>query len=334
MLSNQTFYHSLLRKYVMIFGNIFNNINMIRYDNTGTELNRIRVPIIFAPKEKYVTRLEQDPGADLATQITLPRMSFDITNVSYDKSRKQNSIYYSKPYQRNQDAKTQYMGVPYDITFSLGIYSRNIDDANQIVEQILPYFVPDYTPTVVLIDEIGLTRDIPIILDSVKSDIQYEGGYDSVRYVMWSLDFTMKVWFWGPISDVGLIREVIVNIYENSGFTSGGVIRINTSGIGANGDYLLGDTVYQGNSLATAKAFGKVNEWSKESNKLVIGGYQGTFTTNTTIHAFSTNASYILESFEVTPLQLVKIDITPDPITANVGDPYGYTTVITEYPEI
>src|SRR5882724_6123779 len=114
MLSDQTFYFSLLRKYVNVFGNMFNNITMIRYDETGTELNRVRVPIIFGPKEKYVTRLEGDPDLYKSIAITLPRMSFDITDISYDKSRKQISLFYSKPVPHSLEAKSQYMGVPYD----------------------------------------------------------------------------------------------------------------------------------------------------------------------------------------------------------------------------
>lgn len=333
MLSNAHFYYQLTRKYVVVFGNMFNNISIIRKDkDTGIELERTKVPIIYGPKEKYVTRLEQDPDLQKEVAITLPRMSYEIVGMNYDASRKQNSLLRQAKANTASRVDAQYMGVPYNFEFELSIYSKNIDDANHILEQILPYFNPDYTVTVNPIPQLGFLKDIPIVLNSVSNSTMYEGGYDAVRYVQSTLSFTVKGYFYGPISDPKIIRKVITNIFNDPSLQAGYITRINTAN-GNNGMFKTDDTVYQGNSYDSARAYGIVLSWKPDSAKLMIGGVQGQFRQGEVIKAVSSNAAYELASFDATPLKLAQITIDPDPIDAEPTDDYGYTTTITEFPD-
>jgi hypothetical protein len=223
------------------------------------------------------------------------------------------------------------MGVPYDITFSLNIYARNIDDGTHIVEQILPFFNPDFTVTTNMIPDLGMLKDIPIILNSVSNQIEYEGDYDSVRYVYWTLNFTMKTYYYGPISYPKIIRTVYTNIYNDPTLQSGYITRMNLSS--ANGIFKSEDLVYQGDSYKTATAYGVVVNYNPNTYKLTLGATQGQFTVNSAIHAVSTNGAATISSFEVNPMKLAEIKITPDPVTAEPDDDYGYTVDVTEWPE-
>ena len=139
MLSNAHFYYQLTRKYVILFGNMFNNVSLIKTNkDTGVEIERLKVPIVYAPKEKYYARLRSDPDLERPMQVILPRMSFELTGFTYDASRKQNSLLRSAKGNSSTRTSSQYMGVPYDLTFDLQIYARNVDDGTHIVEQILP----------------------------------------------------------------------------------------------------------------------------------------------------------------------------------------------------
>lgn len=334
MLSNTHFYHRLTRKYVTIFGTLFNNITLVRTKtSSGEEIERMKVPIIYAPKEKYFARLEGDPNLSRENQVTLPRMSFEITDFERDSTR--------QLLKSNQNVKgntttgviSQYIGVPYDIGFELNLYTRHIDDGNQIIEQILPYFFPDYTVSMRPVPEMtDHVIDVPIILNSVSNTIEHEGNFDAVRYVSWKLSFTMKAYYYGPVREPSIIRKVITNVYNDPSLLSGYVMRVNTSG-GNNGTYKIDDLVYQGSSLSNASAIGVVWAWSPGTGKLGIGGTQGTFTVNTAIKAVSTNASYTLASFDASPIKLAKVVVEPNPIDAEPTDDFGYTTTITEFPE-
>lgn len=332
MLSNAHFYHKLIRKYVVLFGNMFNNILLVRQDkDNNAEIERFKIPILYAPKEKYYARLQSDPDLQRELQISLPRLSFEMTGLTYDATRKQNSLLKAAAANTSTKATMQYIGVPYDLTFELNLYTRNIDDGAHVVEQILPYFNPDYTVTTNLIPELGFERDIPIILKSVRNNIEHEGNFDAVRFVTWTLEFTMKVHFFGPVSTPKIIRKVDANIYNDPRLKTGNIIRINTNR-GNNGTFQIDDVVYQGNNYQTANAYAKVISWNLATGKLTIGGAQGQFMANGTIKAVSTNASYGISSFDSSPLKLVNIHIEPKPNTAQPGDDYGYTTTISEWP--
>ena len=152
------FYNRVIRKLVVGFGNLFNNITLVRYNPDESEAERFLVPIAYAQKELYVQRLQGDPNLDKKVQLTLPRMSFEMTGFKYDASRKQNTNI--KNFAQNGSSfSTQYNPVPYDFDFSLNIYVRNIEDGTQMIEHILPYFTPDYTIKLNLIPEMGIKRD-------------------------------------------------------------------------------------------------------------------------------------------------------------------------------
>lgn len=330
MLGNSHFYHQLTKKAVILFGRLFDDITIIRKnDQTGKETGRFIVPIIYAPKEKMVTRVFSDPDLTRQLQSILPRMSFEISGLSYDASRKQNNLLKaSKPVVGGSTASSAYMGAPYDIDFQLNIYTRNIDDGTHIVEQILPFFNPDFTVSTSMVPDLGFIKDIPIILNSVTNNIEYEGNFDSVRYVYWTLNFTMKMHYYGPVTTPKIIRTVFANIRNDNNLGPGYITKLNLTN--ANGTFKQDDTVFQGNSLRTANAQGIVLQHRPDTDVLIIGATQGTFVINNTIRAASTNAVAKIESFYGSTPQVVEIKIEPDPLNAEPGDDYGYTIIITE----
>lgn len=332
MLGNSPFYHQLTRKAVVLFGRLFDDIIVVRKnDQSGEEVNRFRVPLVYSPKEKMVTRIFSDPDLLRQIQVMLPRMGFEITGISYDASRKQNSLLKAARANTTTHVTSSYMGVPYDINFQLNIYTRNIDDGTHIVEQILPFFNPDFTVTTNMIPDLTMMKDVPIILNNVSNDIQYEGDYDSVRYVNWTLNFTMKMHYYGPISHPKIIRSVYTNIYQDPSLQSGYITRINTAN--ANGVFKVDDMVYQGNTYQTATAYGSVVKYNSNTNQMIIGATQGTFRVNTEIRALSTNGVCTLDSFYITPMKFAEILITPDPANAEPTDDYGYNITVTEWPD-
>ena len=334
MLSNTHFYYKLLRKYVIVFGTLFNDISIIRTEKDSTaEIKRWKVPIVYGPKDHFVTRLESDPDVLRELQNILPRMSFEITGINYDVARKQNSLLRVAKGDNASRVSSQYMGVPYDINFELNVYAKTIDDGNHIAEQIMPYFNPDFTLSMTPVSELGFLKDIPIILNNVTQNISYEGGFDTVRYVNWTFTFTLKGYFFGPISTPKIIRKSIANIFNDPSLVIGNVIRMNTDR-GNNGTFQILDTVYQGANYDTATAYGRVTQWDYGSRKLMIGGTQGDWKADKPIKAISTNAAYTIVSFDATPLNLAKIVVEPNPIDAQPESDFGYTTTIQEFPNI
>lgn len=333
MLSNAHFYYQLTRKYVILFGNMFNNVSLIKTNkDTGAEIERVKVPIVYAPKEKYYARLRSDPNLERPVQVILPRMSFELTGFTYDATRKQNSLLRTAKGNTASRVSSQYMGVPYDLTFDLQIYARNVDDGTHIVEQILPYFNPDYTVTIDSIPELGFLKDVPIILNSVDNIIEHEGNFDAVRYVAWTLNFTVKAYYYGPVTTPKIIRKVITNIYNDPSLKSGYITKLNLSPTG-NGVFKIGDVAYQGSTYDTATAYGEVVKWDNSNNKVMLAGVQGQFKVDNTIRGATTNAKYSIVSFDASPVKLANIIIEPDPLSAEPDDDFGYTTTITEFPD-
>ena len=334
MLHNAPFYHQLTRKAVVLFGRMFDDITIVRKSTTtGKEVNRFRVPIVYSPKEKMITRITSDPDLLRQIQTILPRMGFEITAITYDATRKQNSLLKTSKANTQTHVSSTYMGVPYDLTFHLNIYTRNIDDGTHIVEQILPFFNPDFTVSTNMIPDLGFLKDIPVILTGVTNNIEYEGDQDSVRYVNWTLTFTMKLYYYGPISYPKIIRQVEANIWDDSSFATGNLVRINTSDVPANSHFKLNDTVYQGKSPKTATAYGVVVGYNANTGILNLTSVQGRLDTNSRIHAVSTNAYANIVSFITGPYKAASIVIDPDPINAQPTDDYGYNITITESPD-
>lgn len=218
-----TFYHNTLRKYVILFGTLFNNIHIIRRDSTSEPgLQSIKVPLSYGPKEKTLSRVMGDPTLSREFAIVLPRMSFELISMNYAGQRKLptvNKITHKTMADDEQQLNYTYNPVPYDLQFQLNIMVKNADDGTQIVEQILPYFTPDWTATINVLPDVALTMDIPIVLNSVDNTDTYEGDYETRRALIWTLNFTLKGYLFGPVKKQGLIKTAIVNaLAANSSF--------------------------------------------------------------------------------------------------------------------
>lgn len=196
------FYHEIFRKTIISFGSLFNEIVIHHTDSSGNITDVIEVPLAYGPTQKFLARLEQAPDLSNPVQITLPRMAFEFTGITYDSSRKVTTTqtFVSKSIQDGTDVKKAYMPVPYNMSFELSIMSKLNEDALQIIEQILPYFQPSYNLTVNLISEINEKKNIPIILDSVNMQDDYEGDFTSRRVLIYTLRFTAKTYLFGPIT--------------------------------------------------------------------------------------------------------------------------------------
>ena len=211
------FYHEILRKTVIGFGTLFNNINIRHKDASGTNFSVLKVPLAYGPMQKFLARIQQQPDLDRETAITLPRLSFEMQGLQYDPTRK-TGIAQTFLSTGSGKAKKVYMPVPYNIGFELSVMSKLSDDALQILEQIIPYFQPSFNITVNLISSIGEKKDIPIVLESINYSDQYEGGFDSRRIIIYTLSFTAKTYLFGPVADdpAGLIKKVDVDYYGST----------------------------------------------------------------------------------------------------------------------
>ena len=207
------FYNQGLRKLTIAFGQIFNNIIIQNTSSTGAVTKRIRVPLAYAPKEKFLARLEQQANLqeDREVAITLPRLGFEITGLAYDASRKINKMQKTVRVKANEDGKKlnfNYAPVPYNINFSLYSFTATAENGLQIIEQILPFFQPEYTVTMNVIPELQIKRDIPIILNTVNYEDTYSGDFTRRRAVIYTLNFTAKTYLYGPMSNSSVITSV------------------------------------------------------------------------------------------------------------------------------
>jgi hypothetical protein len=211
-----TFYHGTIRRYVALFGTLFNDIYVNRPDTTRNEIHTIKVPVTYGPKEKVLARLTADPALNRKAAIVLPIISFEMTDIQYDGSRKLNTI--GKRYKKDgidpNKIYYQYNPVPYNISFSLSILVKNTDDGTRIIEQILPFFTPEWTATVSLIPDMDITMDIPIILGDVRLNDTYEGDFETRRTLEWNLTFTLKGYILGPVHRSGVIKFANSSIYN------------------------------------------------------------------------------------------------------------------------
>lgn len=318
----------MIKKLTVAFGNLFNNITLVRYNPDQSEQERFVVPIDYATKELYVQRLTFDPNLDKKIQMTLPRMSYEMNGLSYDSSRKQ--ITNIKNFASSSGAIiSQYMPVPYNFDYSLYLYVRNIEDGNQIIEHILPFFAPDYTIKVNMIPEMGIVKEVPIVLNNVTYDVTFEGDRESdTRMVIWTLNFTVKGFIFGANTSAGLIKTSITNIFDNALYNDNIVFNVNSGGLG---DYQIGELVYQGPTSSMASATAEVVSWSRTNKELVVNNPQGNFLSNTNLVGLSSSAIWTFNSYQLQPAEYAKITITPNPSNANANSNYTYTTTITEY---
>ena len=212
-----TFYHETIRKVVIGFGTLFNDIHITRKDSSGNVQQSMKVPLAFGPKQKFLVRSREDPNIAKSVAITLPRIGFEIGAISYDPARKLNKIQkVKKAGTSGNKVDTQYMPVPYNIDFELYAMSKNSDDALQIVEQILPYFQPEYTITINDIVQMSNKRDVPIILTGISYEDNYEGDFTERRAIIYTLSFTAKAYLYGPVISGQVVTKVQVDQFADS----------------------------------------------------------------------------------------------------------------------
>ena len=216
MLGTQ-FYHETIRKVVISFGTMFNSIDLVRKDNSGTITQTMKVPLAYGPREKFLVRLRDDADLSKQVAITLPRIGFEIKNLSYDSARKLNRVQKFKKVKgsNTKQLDTQYMPVPYNLEFELYIMAKQSDDALQIVEQILPYFQPDYTLTINDMSDMGIKKDVPVIFNSIGYEDSYDGDFTCRRALIYTLTFTTKFYLYGPVTSSKVIKTVQVDQYTD-----------------------------------------------------------------------------------------------------------------------
>ena len=345
MLGKAQYYNRSIRKIVVAFGTIFNDIQVQRYSKDGTTKFEIfKVPLSYGPKERWLTQITSDPTLTKSIAVSVPRISFELTGMSYDTSRKQQSLIQNFGQDANGNLRTQYAPVPYDFNFSMSIYVRNTEDGTQIVEQILPFFKPDFTVTVDMIPEMEQKYDMPIILNSVNTTVDYEGGLSdgTTRLIIWDLEFTVKSYMWPNVSassnligqysyTSGRYGQANTNIYidtqnrdaqkvyvdyanGNNYYTTAETIRVNRTGT----NQITGKVIYFSNSSSGVLIVGELDELL-QANDNVIGDYSG--------------ASYTVSSVEISPLKAVHIVTQAVPANTAPDDDFGFATTITEWPD-
>ena len=213
----QQFYHESIRKMVVSFGTIFNNIQIVKKNSSGQITQSMKVPLAYGPKQKFLTRIREDASLNKSTAITLPRLAFEISSISYDPARKLNRITKLKKVSSSSKSKleSQFMPVPYNMDFQLFVMSKSGDDALQIIEQILPFFQPEYTITINDNTDMNQKRDVPIVLSGIDYEDNYEGDFISRRAIIYTLSFTTKFYLYGPVTKQSVIKRVQVDQYTD-----------------------------------------------------------------------------------------------------------------------
>ena len=242
------FYHKRVRSAVSVFGSLFNNLFVLRKNSAGETISQVKVPLSYAPKRNFISRLEAMNSGEQAERrvaIKLPRMSFEITSITYDNTRQLNKMNSLNKVLSGSTVSRQkiFSHTPYNINFDLNIYAKSQDDALQIVEQIFPFFTPQYTVTVKPFSNIAdLTEDVPITLTSTNFSDDFEGAIEQRRTIIYTLSFEMKVNFYGPLNTGKVIREVSNNIFIIDSASGGDYIKTQNitptpSGVSADSDY-------------------------------------------------------------------------------------------------
>ena len=214
------YYNQVIRRYVVMFGTLFNDIIVQRFNKAGQRIQALKVPIAYGPKEKFLVRITQDPELTNQSQVSLPRMGFEMTGMSYMPERKlsstQRRVNTIGTTGSNNSIKTVYTPVPYDFNFSLSVFVKNADDGVQILEQILPFFTPEWTTTLKIIPEMNIKHDVPTVLQSVTTEDAYEGDFETRRSLIYNLDFLVKGYIYGPVKKSGIIKRTMVDFINSA----------------------------------------------------------------------------------------------------------------------
>lgn len=332
MLSH-SFYHSTIRKYVILFGSIFNDIFIDRVDSSNNNVTTMKVPISYGPKEKFLARLNNDPTLTRPFAMVLPRISFQINSIVYDASRKLPSINKNYNTDATSDNKLKYIynPVPYNFNIQLYVMIKNQEDGTRILEQILPFFTPEWTSSVNLISEMGVYKDIPIILDSIDMLDTYENNFETRRAIIWTLNFTLKGYLFGPIHSSKIIKKAIVNFYTpvHDYFTFKGdgtlITDANTNLVkGDQTDFTLKNLGVGGKLYYTNGTFvGTVNSISDKSTLYL--------TANAPFHSVQADFRYTPNTV-TNAARVERIVVTPG-LTAN-GEPTSNASLSIDYNSI
>jgi hypothetical protein len=328
MLGNAHFYNRTIRKIVVAFGTLFNDINIVRYTQAGVAKEIFKVPLSYGAKEKYLTLIASDPNLTRSIATIVPRISFNLDSLSYDSNRKQVSTIRNFSKDTNTALKTQYAPIPYNFEFSLSIYVRNTEDGTQILEQILPFFTPDFNVTVDFIPDMDQKYDMPIILNSVTSNVEYEGDMQTTRYITWDLTFTAKSYIWPPVKSGKMIRKANTNIHVDINRTDSQRVIV---------DFPNGTGILLSGESFRDSANGKIGvvDYFSNSNSgiLVVTSLNKLLEPKDTITGDFSGATFNISSLATNSINVVNIVTTTDPLNAQADDEFGFAETIKEYPD-
>jgi len=328
MLGNAPFYNRTIRKIVVAFGTVFNDIYLVRYTKDGlTAKETIKVPLNWGAKEKYITRLTSDPTLTKSIATTVPRISFEMTGMSYDSSRKLPTTVRNFSANNSTSIKTQYVPVPYNFDFSLSIYVRNTEDGTQILEQILPFFTPDFSVTVDFVAAMDPKYDMPIILNSVSNEVDYEGEMMTTRMIIWNLEFTAKGHIWPPVKTGKVITSANTNIFiEPNSLLEQQVYVDFANGVGRFSDS-------ESIRVKDKNVYGKVAHFSNANNGiLVVQSLNEYLQVGDVVRGDFTGATFTIETTDKSPLVETTINTKPKPLNAEPDDEFGFSETRTDGP--
>lgn len=330
MLGNAQFYHRTIRKMVVVFGTMFNDIEIVRYTQAGAPKEKQKVPLSYGPKERYLTQITSDPNLIKSINSVIPRMSFNLDSLEYDMSRKQVSTLQNFASATNTGVSSQYLPVPYNFEFSLSIYVRNTEDGTQILEQILPFFTPDFNVVVDFIPAMNQKYNVPIILNSVASTVEYEGGMSdgTTRLIVWDLTFTAKSFIWPPVKSGKIINQANTNL--NIDLTSKDIQKVYVDYANGNNVFTTGETVRD----AANNFVGTVEYFSNTAlGTLVVTGANKYIEKGYTLIGDYSGASYNVSTLDITSLNAAAVITEPNPNTALPNSSFGFVETIIEYPD-
>jgi hypothetical protein len=325
MLGNANFYNRTIRKIVVAFGTVFNDIYVVRYTKDGlTAKETIKVPLNWGAKEKYITRITSDPSLTKSIATTVPRISFEMTGMSYDSSRKLPTTVRNFSANNATTVNAQYVPVPYNFDFSLSIYVRNTEDGTQILEQILPFFTPDFSVTVDFIPLMDPKYDMPIILNSVSNETTYEGDMMETRMIIWNLEFTAKSHIWPPVKTGKIINVANTNLYiQPNSLLEQQVFVDFANGVGRFSD---SETI----RVTDRDVHGTVSYFSNVNNGiLIVESLNDYLAVGDVVRGDFTGATFTIKTADKTPLKSTTITTRPKPLTAEPDDEFGFSETVT-----
>lgn len=334
MLGNSIFFNRTIRTITTAFGSLFANIVIARYNystNPWTEQERFLVKLLFGQKEKYIQVLTNDPTNSEKVQIALPIIAYNFLGLAYDSTRKGQTTLQNQNVNSSGQMVSQFAPVPYNFHYQVYVYVRNIIDGDQIIEQILPFFTPEYSLNINLVPAMNITQAVPFLLNSATYELLNEGENKSdTRYILWTLDFTAQAYLYGPVSSGSVIKEAMIGL-SNWTDTDGSSLILLLNPNSGNGTFLPGETLYQGSSQVAANASAEVVSYSSGMNQITIAAAQGMFHTGTLVFGGTSGAYATVLNYNIIPQVEALIEVSVNPLTANASQPYTTNTHIIEF---